>query len=114
MLAFTSHPSTWPLIPLVPRSDTRWPTVASKSCSAILLAVETVTVVAVANGIRPEAATSLTTKGGGGMMKSSAETAVPIAVLIVIRPDVVLLGTGTVTDVAVDAVGALRLLLNRV
>jgi hypothetical protein len=76
--------------------------------------VDTVTVVAVAREIRPEFATSLVVNGGGGMMKSSVDTAVPVGVLIVSRPDAVLLGTGAVTVVALDPVGAVKLLLNRV
>jgi hypothetical protein len=78
-----------------------------------LFAVDTVTVVPLANEMRDALATSLTTWGEGGTMRSSVDTAVPAAVLIVRRPDPVLVGTGAVTVVVVDALGAVALELNR-
>ena len=47
------------------------------------------------------------------MMKSSADTAVPAAVLTVRRPDPVFGGTGAVTVVDVAAVGELEVILKR-
>ena len=76
--------------------------------------METVTVVGVANARRDALATSATTYGDGGTMKSLADTAVPAAVLILSGPDPVLVGTTAVTVVVVAPVGGVKVLLNRV
>jgi hypothetical protein len=66
-----------------------------------LFAVDTLSVVAVANGSRPELATSAVTNGAGGTMKSPLDVAVPYGVVMLIWPDPVLDGTVPVSDVEV-------------
>jgi len=113
MLTNTSQPNTWPLRPLVPNRETRCPDGGSNSLRAIWLAVPTVTTVAVARVMRAAVATSATTNGGGGTMRSSIDTADPFGVLIVIRPEPALEGTGAVTVVVVAAVGPVNVALTR-
>jgi hypothetical protein len=65
------------------------------------LAVDTVTVVAVANGIRCATATSVGVYGAGGTMKSAVLTAVPSGVVTVMGPEPAFLGTEMASDVGV-------------
>src|SRR5689334_18372471 len=110
----TSQPKTCPLMPFVPTNDTRWPVVASNSNSPILLAVAIVTGVPLANGMRPDVPTSTAAYGGGGMMKSPADTAVPSGVKTVIWPEPLFGGTATVSVVDVAVLRAASRSLNRV
>jgi hypothetical protein len=76
-LTNTSQPNICPVIPFVPRSETRCPDVPSNNINPILLAVPMLTVVAVANGSLAAVATSAVPYGAGGMMKSDVDVTVP-------------------------------------
>jgi len=88
--------------------------VPSKSAKPILFAVPTVAVVAVANGRRPEVATSLVAYGKGGMMKSLVDVAVPSGVVMLTRPEPVLGGTVPVSEVDDPLESCAYATLNRV